>query len=1268
MTRKAALIVGMLFLAHAAGAQFIQQGTKLVGTGAVGGYPTEQGVSVAISADSNSAIVGGSGDSSNAGAAWVYTRSGGAWTQQGSKLVGTGAVGAARQGNSVAISADGNTAIVGGPSDNSDAGAAWVYTRSAGVWTQQGSKLVGTGAVRDAWQGGSVAISADGNTAIIGGPYDNSYAGAAWVFTRGGGVWSQQGSKLVGTGAVREAWQGQSVAISADGNTAIIGGPYDNSYNGAAWVFTRSGGVWSQQGSKLVGTGAVGAANQGTSVAISADGNTAVVGGYWDNSGVGGAWVFTRIGGVWSQAGRKLSGTGAAGSPVLQGSSVAISADGNIALVGGYGDNSGVGGAWVFTRIGGVWPQQGSKLIGTGAVGAAGQGISVAISADGTTAIVGGWGDNSYTGAAWVFVASYMYAAWVPVASHNPGFNQSQWRSDLGLLNTGTVTANVLIEFFDSAGAVSNTTSVPAGTQSILTDVVGQLGVTGSGAIEVLSDRSLKVTARSYNQVSSDATCDPNGTQGQDYPAVVAGDGLGAGQSAYLAGLSENASYRCNIGLVNTGTESATVLVELYDGAGNKLTDYAVSLTAGQWAQETQPFKNRAGQTAMDRGYAKILVQSGSGVLGFASVIDNITNDPTTVAVRPAVAQFVQQGSKLVGAGAVGAANQGTSVAISADGNTAIVGGASDNSNIGAAWVYTRSGGVWTQQGSKLVGTGAVGTAQQGTSVAISADGNTAIIGGPYDNSNMGAAWVYTRSGGVWSQQGNKLVGSDVVGAAGQGISVAISGDGNTAIVGGYYDNSQVGAAWVYTRSGGVWAEQGSKLVGTGAVGNARQGISVAIAADGNTAIVGGSNDNHTDFSWGAGAAWVFTRSGGVWTQQGSKLVGTGAVGAASQGASVALSPDGNTAIVGGPNDDYAITPDYGISVGAAWAYTRSGGVWTQQGSKLVGTGASGGAGQGASVAISADGNIAIVGGPQDNGPYSSTGAAWVFTRSGGVWSQQGSKLVGTDAVGAAYQGYSVAISGDGTTAIVGGPQDNGPHSTTGAAWVFSTPTWTALWVPVASHNPGFNESQWRSDLGLLNTGTATANVQLSFYGSGGVVSNTTYVPPGVQSILTDVVGQLGASGSGAIEVLSDQPLKATARSYNRVASDAACDGNGTQGQDYPVLAPSDGLSAGQSAYLPGLSENASYRCNIGLVNTSTGSASVLVELFDGAGSKLTDYTVPLAVGWWQDTEPFLNRAGQTAMDRGYAKITVQSGAGVFAFASVIDNITNDPTTVTMQR
>ena len=613
-----------------------------------------------------------------------------------------------------------------------------------------------------------------------------------------------------------------------------------------------------------------------------------------------------------------------------------------------------------------------------------------------------------------------------------------------------------------------------------------------------------------------------------------------------------------------------------------------------------------------------------------------------------AVAQLGQQGGKLVGTGSSGAANQGWSVAISSDSNTALVGGPTDNSSAGAAWVFTRSAGVWSQQGAKLVGTGAVGTPSQGWSVALSADGGTAVVGGPGD-SPTGAIWVYTRSGGVWSQQGSKLVGAGAVGLAYEGGAVAISADGNTVIVGGLDDDTRTGAAWVFTRSGGVWSQQGGKLVGTGATGAARQGSSVAISADGNTAIVGGSRDDSN-----IGAAWVFVRSGGTWSQQGTKLVGAGAVGTAQQGTAAAVSADGSTAIVSGPSDD--------SGTGAAWVFTRTGGVWSQQGDKLVGTGAVAPSAQGYSLGISADGNTAVSGAFQDDG---FTGAAWVFTRAAGTWSQQGNKLVGSGAGGRAEQGASVALSGDGSTAIVGGFNDD---QSTGAAWVFSAPV-PIGWVPVASHNSGVNHSEWRSDLGLLNTGAVTANVQMRFFGGGGVVPGTTYVPPGTQSMLTDVVAQIGGTGSGPIELLSDQPLRITARSYNMLSATASCFANGTLGQSYPVVLPSDGLVAGGSAYLGGLSENASYRCNIGLVNLGASDATVLVELFDGSGTKLTDYTVVLAAGQWaQETRPFMTKAGQTAMDRGYAKLTVQSGSGVFGFASLIDAITGDPTTVTMQR
>jgi hypothetical protein len=254
--------------------------------------------------------------------------------------------------------------------------------------------------------------------------------------------------------------------------------------------------------------------------------------------------------------------------------------------------------------------------------------------------------------------------------------------------------------------------------------------------------------------------------------------------------------------------------------------------------------------------------QSLRMLLGFIAIL-------IAAAHAPAVAQarFTQQ-DKLVGTGAAATAEQGRSVALSADGNTAIIGGTGDNSNVGAAWVFTRNGGLWTQQGNKLVGTGVIGSTLQGFSVALSADGNTAIVGGPADNGSAGAAWVFVRRGGVWTQQGNKLVGTGAIGAAQQGWSVALSADGNTAIVGGLADDGFVGAAWVFVRSGGVWTQQGGKLVGDGIGGlGPAQGLSVALSADGNTALVGGPFDGAT-FEFGA--TWVFTRSGGVWTQQGT--------------------------------------------------------------------------------------------------------------------------------------------------------------------------------------------------------------------------------------------------------------------------------------------------------------------------------------------------------------------------------------------------------------
>jgi len=379
---------------------------------------------------------------------------------------------------------------------------------------------------------------------------------------------------------------------------------------------------------------------------------------------------------------------------------------------------------------------------------------------------------------------------------------------------------------------------------------------------------------------------------------------------------------------------------------------------------------------------------------------------------------FVQQGEKLTGGGEIGDGNFGVSVALSSDGNTALIGGDEDDGEAhGAAWVFTRSGPTWTQQ-AKLTCAGSVGYSTQCGSVALSSDGNTALVGGGGDNEFVGAVWVFTRSGSTWTQQGEKLTASGESGDGSFGNSVALSSDGNTALIGGYTDNKNHGAAWVFTRSGTTWTQQ-TELTGGGESGSAQFGATVALSAEGTTALIGGPGDKE-----GAGAAWVFTRSGETWTQQGEKLTGRGEIGNPGFGVSVALSAEGTTALIGGWYDNNG-----GNYLGAAWVFTRSGEIWTQQGEKLKEVGAGY---FGISVSLSANGNTALIGAPLDSGHV---GEAWVFMRSEGVWTQQGEKLTGAGEMREGQFGIRVVLSADGTTALIGSSGYAGPD--VGAAWVF---------------------------------------------------------------------------------------------------------------------------------------------------------------------------------------------------------------------------------------
>ncbi len=389
-------------------------------SGAEAGSGDKFGLSVALSADGSTALIGAPRASGLAGAAWVFTRMGGSWVQQGPKLAGpTGAevaacaasedagekeegaeeAGECRFGRSVALSADGNTALVGAPLAHGHTGAVWIFSRSGASW-RLAQVLSDPDPEYKSHFGAGVALSADGQRAIIGAPADHFYRGSAWVFTHSASGWSLPAGPLTGAGEEGQGRFGQTVALSGAGAGAVIGAPSDGG-SGAAWVFTSAGNSWSEAGPKLTGTGLSAGASFGGSVALSSDGATALIGARSSDESRGVAFAFGETGGTWSEQGAPLAGPGEAGEEF--GYSVALAAKGARALVGASGHEGDRGAAWLYERSGGSWGAAQEQFEGgANATASARFGSSVALTEDAQTILVGGRRDTQ-VGAAWVF-------------------------------------------------------------------------------------------------------------------------------------------------------------------------------------------------------------------------------------------------------------------------------------------------------------------------------------------------------------------------------------------------------------------------------------------------------------------------------------------------------------------------------------------------------------------------------------------------------------------------------------------------------------------------------------------------------------------------------------------------------------------------------------------------------------------------------------------------------------------------------------------------
>ncbi len=426
----------------------------------------------------------------------------------------------------------------------------------------------------------------------------------------------------------------------------------------------------------------------------------------------------------------------------------------------------------------------------------------------------------------------------------------------------------------------------------------------------------------------------------------------------------------------------------------------------------------------------------------------------------------------------------GYAVALSADGRVMAVSAAWEDSAAGAAYVFTNSNGVWSQQAYIKASNNEEGD-EFGTSLALSADGSTLAVsalregsgatgvdGDQTDNSayRAGAVYVFTQSGNSWTQQAY-IKASNTEPSDSFGQDLALSSDGTTLAVGvpfedsdasgidGDQTNSRAGAAgavYVFTQSGGTWAQQAYiKASNTETVD--LFGSKVALSSDGNrlavsapqedssaTGIGGDQADNGAEAS---GAVYMFTRSDDTWAQQ--AYIKASNTGEGDRfGYSLALSADGGALAVGAYVEDSSATGIDGDQAdnsangtGAVYVFTLSGDAWSQQ-SYIKASTVENNDAFGSNLALSADGATLAVGaiwedssatginGDQADNTANSSGAVYLFTLDAGIWSQQAYIKASNTGEGGHFKalsveaadefGSSLALSSDGGVLAVG--------------------------------------------------------------------------------------------------------------------------------------------------------------------------------------------------------------------------------------------------------
>eukprot|EP00586_Coscinodiscus_wailesii_P016571 CAMPEP_0172499724 /NCGR_PEP_ID=MMETSP1066-20121228/130008_1 /TAXON_ID=671091 /ORGANISM="Coscinodiscus wailesii, Strain CCMP2513" /LENGTH=445 /DNA_ID=CAMNT_0013273621 /DNA_START=64 /DNA_END=1401 /DNA_ORIENTATION=- len=392
--------------------------------------------------------------------------------------------------------------------------------------------------------------------------------------------------------------------------------------------------------------------------------------------------------------------------------------------------------------------------------------------------------------------------------------------------------------------------------------------------------------------------------------------------------------------------------------------------------------------------------------------LSNVFETNQTQIWTPPDIKWVPLGSEMYGE-EVGDTS-GHTVAMSSDGSTIAVGARWNNGTgvtSGHVRVYKLNETDWVPLGSDIEGEASMDSS--GWSIAMSSDGNTLVVGAPYNNGNAelsGHVRVYRFNGTDWAQIGADIDGEELGDRS--GWSVAMSSDGNTVAVGAPRNNgngTNSGHARVYRFNDTGWAQIGSDINGE-APGD-RSGESIAMSSNGNMVAIGASSNGGNGI-W-SGHVRVYMFNGTAWAQLGSDIDGRESWD--QFGESVAMSSDGNILAIGTSLNSRS---------GHVRIYSFSGTDWTQVGSAIGGeelSDFSGGA-----VAMSSNGTTLIIGTPWNSGNGFESGQVRIYRFYETDWAEVRPALDG--AASGDWFGYSVAMSSDGCIVAVGAPhkKDNG--------------------------------------------------------------------------------------------------------------------------------------------------------------------------------------------------------------------------------------------------